>query len=207
LQPGGQLLQPGGQLLQPGGQLLQPGGQLLQSGGQLLQPGGQLLQSGGQPAYRGSWLRWGVMVALALVVASHAWTSAHYLDALRLTGGLSFHSSAIGDVSRFLAARPEPIVALDWGLAAQVEYFTDGQKRVDEYFGFTPEPPADYAAQLRARFGRGELFLLHAANQEAFPRRQAFLDAVEAAGLRAETVNVSIRRDGWPMIEVWRVHP
>ncbi|MBC8162645.1 MAG: glycosyltransferase family 39 protein, partial [Roseiflexaceae bacterium] len=77
---------------------LHQGGQLLQPGGQLHQPGGQLLQPGGQPAYRGSWLRWGVILALGLVVASHAWTSAHYLDALRLTGGLSFHSSAIGDV-------------------------------------------------------------------------------------------------------------
>lgn len=148
---------------------------------------------------------WLGALALIGVIISHARTSGMYLDAVRTTGGLSFHSSAITDVSRFLAARPEPLVALDWGIAAQVEYLTNGQKRVEEYYGFAQEPPADYAAQLGVRFERGELYLMHAEFQEAFPRRQAFLEAVAAAGLRAETVNVSIRRDGWPMIEVWRV--
>ena len=155
--------------------------------------------------------RWSVVggrlawLALVLVVASQAWTSRAYLDAERVTGGFAFHSTAITDVSRFLATRPEPVVALDWGIAAPIEYLTDGTKRVEEFYGFTPTAPPDFAAALRQRFGRGELYVTHAQYQEAFQRRQAFLDAVKAAGLRAETVNVSIRKDGWPMIEVWRV--
>ena len=144
-------------------------------------------------------------LALLLVVATQRGTSRAYLDAERVTGGFAFHSTAITDVSRFLATRPEPVVALDWGIAAPIEYLTDGTKRVEEFYGFTPTVPPDFAAALQKRFGRGELYVTHAQYQEAFQRRQAFLDAVKAAGLRAETVNVSIRKDGWPMIEVWRV--
>ena len=156
-------------------------------------------------------VRWSVVssrlawATLLLIVATQALTSRAYLDAERVTGGFAFHSTAIADVSRFLATRPEPVVALDWGIAAPIEYLTDGTKRVEEFYGFTPAAPANFAAALRQRFGHGELYVTHAQYQEAFQRRQAFLDAVKAAGLRAETVNVSIRKDGWPMIEVWRV--
>lgn len=149
--------------------------------------------------------RYTLAIGLFVVIASQINTSRLYLDALRVTGGFSFHSTAIQDVSLFLATRPEPVVALDWGISAPVEYLTNGRKRVEEFYGYTAEPPPNFAAALRERFGGAELYVTHAANQEAFVRRQAFLDAVAAAGLRAETVNVSIRRDGWPMIEVWRV--
>lgn len=146
-----------------------------------------------------------VMIFLLVVVTPQAGSTLAYLRSVEKTGGLSFHSSAIEDVSRFLAARPEPIVALDWGLSAQVEYLTDGRKRVEEFYGFSHDVPPDFATMLRERFGRNELYLTHAPNEEAFPRRQAFLDAVAAAGLRAETVNVSVRKDGLPVIEVWKV--
>jgi hypothetical protein len=144
---------------------------------------------------------------VVVVAGSQAMTSMAYLRALQTTGGLSFHSTAIYDVSRFLETRTEHIVALDWGIAAPVEYLTNGAKAVEEYFGYEQAPPQDFAANLQKRFGQHELYVTHAQYQEAFVRRQAFLDAVAAAGLRAETVNVSIRADGWPMLEVWRVLP
>lgn len=142
---------------------------------------------------------------LLLAVVPQAGSTLAYLSAAEKTGGLSFHSTAIEDVSRFLDSRTEPVVALDWGLSAQIEYLTHGRKRVEEAYGFSHDTPPDFAARLQERFGRGELYVTHVVNEEAFPRRQAFLDAVAAAGLQAETVNVSVRKDGLPLIEVWRV--
>ncbi|KAB8145228.1 hypothetical protein F8S13_05205 [Chloroflexia bacterium SDU3-3] len=155
----------------------------------------------------GRW-RWaGPTAALLAVLAAapQAASSWAYLGAVRSTGGLSFHSSAIADVSRFLAARPEPVVALDWGFSAPIEYLTGGQKRVEELYGFSPELPPDFTQQLASKLDTDTLYLTHSPGEEAFTRRQAFLDAVAAAGLRAEQVNRSVRKDGLALIEVWKL--
>ena len=158
----------------------------------------------------GTWLlgRWRigtVVLCLGFVIVTQIQTYAAYMADLRLTGGFASHTTAINDVSAFLTQRPEHVVALDWGMAAQITYLTHGRQRVEEYFGFTAATPPNFAAALTRRFSPNELYLTHVPGQEAFLRRQAFLDAVAAAGLHAEQVNVSIRRDGLPMIEVWRV--
>jgi hypothetical protein len=128
-----------------------------------------------------------------------------YLDVVRSTGGLSFHSSAIYDLSRFLDGREEHVVALDWGIAASVRYLTGERVVVEEFYGYEQLAPPSFGEALRERFGRDELYITHAEHQEAFQRRAAFLQAVDDAGLRAEQLNVSVRADGWPMLEVWRV--
>jgi hypothetical protein len=124
---------------------------------------------------------------------------------VRATGGLSFHSSAIYDLSRFLDGRDEHVVALDWGIAATVRYLTDERVVVEEFYSYEQVAPPSFGEALRERFGREELYIIHAEHQEAFQRRAAFLQAVADAGLRAEQLNVSVRADGWPMLEVWRV--
>lgn len=60
--------------------------------------------------------------------------------------------------------------------------------------------------RIRLRLSKNELYITHAPYQEAFPHRDAFLQAVAAAGLSARTVNVSIRGDGWAIIEVWELY-
>jgi hypothetical protein len=146
-----------------------------------------------------------VTLVVLLVAASQIQTTIRYLDAVRTTGGLSFHSSAIYDLSRFLDRREEHVVALDWGIAASVRYLTGERVVVEEFYGYEQVAPPSFGEALRERFGREELYITHAEHQEAFQRRAAFLQAVADAGLRAEQLNVSVRADGWPMLEVWRV--
>lgn len=131
--------------------------------------------------------------------------SLNYLNAVKTTGGLSFHSSAIYDVYRFLENRSERLVALDWGLAAQLEYLSGGRLRVEEWYNYDQQVSEDFYRELRAQLSKDSLYLTHAMHQEAFQRREVFLEAATAAGFQAQTVNVSIRTDGWPMIEVWQL--
>lgn len=149
--------------------------------------------------------RWLVVLLAALALSAQALTSLRYLGATTASGGLSFHSSAIYDVSRFLEGQPEHLVALDWGIAAPIEYLNGGRTPVEEFYGYEQTAPPGFGQALRERFGRDELYITHAAHQEAFQRRDAFLRAVADAGMWADPINVSVRADGWPMLEVWRV--
>jgi hypothetical protein len=128
-----------------------------------------------------------------------------YLNVIDSSGGLSFHSTAVYDLAHFLENRPEHMVALDWGISAPIEYLSAGQIKVEEFYGYDQTPPPSFAEGLRRRFSRDELYITHAEHEEAFQHRAAFLRAVADAGLRAEPINVSVRSDGWPIFEVWRV--
>jgi hypothetical protein len=150
-------------------------------------------------------LHWLVMFLPVPVIIMQTLTSFNYLNVVVKTGGVSFHSTAIYDFSRFLDGRPEHMVALDWGIAPQVEYLTNGRVPVEEFYGYEQIPPLSFSTELRKRFERNELYLTHAENQEAFQRRAAFLKAVSDAGLVAERLNFSVRVDGIPLLEVWRV--
>lgn len=155
---------------------------------------------------RSRWLLRGLLALLpALVLVAQLLTSLSYLNTTVAVGGRSFHSTAIYDLAHYLAGRTEPIVALDWGISAPVEYLNGGRKPIEELYGYDQAPPPDFGQQLRQRFGDGALFITHAENQEAFPRRAAFLQAVADAGMWAEPANVSVDSAGWPIFEVWRV--
>jgi 4-amino-4-deoxy-L-arabinose transferase-like glycosyltransferase len=148
--------------------------------------------------------RWFALLP-ALVLITQTLTSLSYLRTVIVSGGLSFHSAAIYDLSRFLEGRPEHIVALDWGIAAQVMYLSGGRTQVEEFYGYEQTPPPTFGAQVRERFGRDELYLTHTAHREAFQRRDAFLSAVAAAGMWADPIHIAVRASGEPMLEVWRV--
>lgn len=160
------------------------------------------------PARRAAWWHGAVAAVAALLLISQLTTSVRYLQIVRATGGMSFHSSAIYDVTRFLETRNQPVLALDWGLSAPISFLSGEAFPVEEFYGYEQQPTPELVATLRARIeqdGGRTLYLTHAENQEAFQRRAAFLQAVAEAGLQAEGVNVSVRADGWPMIEVWDV--
>jgi len=146
-----------------------------------------------------------VVLLAGVVLVSQAHTSLGYLGTLVRTGGLPFHSSDIYGLADFLDGHSEQVVALDWGIAAQVEYLTGGRVPVEEFYSYAQATPADFSAALQARFERGELYITHAANHEAFARRAAFLQAVTEAGRWADAINYQRPNAGWPMFEVWRV--
>lgn len=155
--------------------------------------------------FAGKCLRWLIVFLPVPVILMQILTSFNYLNVVIKTGGVSFHSTAIYDFSRSLDGRPEHMVALDWGIAPQVEYLTNGRVPVEEFYGYEQLAPPSFSTELRKRFEHNELYLTHAENQEAFQRRSAFLKAVSEEGFVAERLNVSVRMDGIPLLEVWRV--
>jgi 4-amino-4-deoxy-L-arabinose transferase-like glycosyltransferase len=155
--------------------------------------------------FAGKCLRWLIVFLPVPVILMQIVTSFNYLNTVIKTGGVSFHSTAIYNFSRFLDGQPEHMVALDWGIAPQVEYLTNGRVPVEEFYGYEQLAPPDFGAELRKRFQHNEIYLTHAENQEAFQRRAAFLQAVSDAGLVAERLNLSVRMDGIPLLEAWRV--
>ena len=147
-----------------------------------------------------------VIVGVAtLVIVSQTGTTVRYLNSLITSGGLSFHSSAIYDFSRFLDQRPEHIVALDWGIATQVEYLTGGRQVVEEWYGYEQEATPEFVTGLRERLHPDTLYLTHAEHQEAFQRRAIFLQTIDESPYQTKTINVSTRTDGWPLLEVWKL--
>ncbi len=89
------------------------------------------------PGRRGKLALGSVWLALSLVILSNLGSTLRYHRVLTESGGLSSHSDAIYDLSDWLAQRPgQPVVAMDWGLAAPVIYLTGGQVTPIEIFGY-----------------------------------------------------------------------
>ncbi len=153
------------------------------------------------------WRRTGRMALVTLgllIVAAQGITDVRYLRVVASSGGLSFHSASIYDLSHFLDTQHEHVVALDWGIAPPVEYLTNGQTAVEEVFNYHPEQTT-FGNELRQRFSRRELYVTHADNQEAFKARAVFLKAVADSGHWAERVSTINGLRGNPELEVWRV--
>lgn len=145
------------------------------------------------------------LLAIGYGINEQIESSLDYREAAVRTGGLSYHSAAIYDLAAALKETDQPLVALDWGISTVVEYLDGAKRPVKELYGYTPEAPADFAEQLAPYIDQGALFITHAENQEAFPRRAAFLQVVADAGLQANTINVSVDSNGWPLFEVWQI--
>ncbi len=92
--------------------------------------------------------RHGVALALALTLiwaGSDLVTDVRYHQVLRFTGGHGTHSDAIYALAGHLIKQPEqPVVALDWGIAAPVYFLTAGKVNPVELFGYerldAPDP-------------------------------------------------------------------
>jgi hypothetical protein len=92
---------------------------------------------------------------------------------------------------------------------ATVLYLSENSVRPIEIFGYGSPgaPDADFEARLAPFLPNPDnVYLLHAPQQTVFAgRREAFLVAVQAAGLEASLQEVFAQRDGTPLFEVWRV--
>jgi hypothetical protein len=159
--------------------------------------------------------RWGrqlgsglLMLAAGAVIITQVSTSWSYLNVLRSSGGLSFHASAIYQLSDSLERHSEQVIALDWGIATQLGYLSGGRMQVEEFYGgYEQTASPAFREELRKRFGQPALYVTHAENQEAFQRRAAFLETVADAGMWAERVDTIHGAEGVPLFEVWRVRP
>jgi hypothetical protein len=144
----------------------------------------------------------GSIIALDLVV------DYSYHRDLAKTGGGSTFSDAIYRLVEYLEEQPPGtrVVAMDWGFRRPIQLLTE--QRVDpiEAYGMKNPPPPEFYTALRDLLSHpNTLYLFHTRQGSAYPRHDAFLQEVAAAGKRAELIKTFYHRDGIPVYEVYTV--
>ncbi|HEY64352.1 MAG TPA: hypothetical protein G4O02_07240 [Caldilineae bacterium] len=157
----------------------------------------------------------GALAVLALVLswaAGDLVVDVRYHRALAVTGGHSSHSDAIYELAEYLDGEADsPIVALDWGMDAPVQFLTAGRVDPVELFGYerldAPDPGfqgrlAPYLAQ------PGTLYLFHPPEDTVFRGRWEALEALARNnGHRLVVERVIRERTHRPLFVIARVVP
>jgi hypothetical protein len=130
-----------------------------------------------------------------------------YHHALARSGGLAGHTSAIYDLAAGLEARGLAApVAMDWGMAAQVEFLTAGRVRPIEVFGYDWNVDKAFGERLTSFLDNPDsVYVFHSPAETVFPRREAFDALVSSRGQTTTTEEVYRQKDGKPMFTLVRV--
>ncbi len=166
---------------------------------------------GGQGSGAG-WRLGLALVALFLWAGGDLWTTARYHQALARTGGHAAHSSAIADLAAYIKGNAcGPVVVLDWGMAAPVEFLTAGAIRPLEVFGYEnlAEPDAGFAARVEGFLSQPDtLYLAHTPEDTVFRGRVEALAAMAGErGLQLQEERVVAEKSGRPLFVVYRLVP
>jgi hypothetical protein len=154
--------------------------------------------------------RTAVVAVLLLWLTFDLAATIRYHYTLSISGGLADHSDASYHLAYYLQfnGMGAPI-ALDWGIDAPVRFLTNGAVTPLEIFGYAAVAAPDEGFEGRlAPFldNPDNRYLLHAPSSTVFDgRREAFLQAVQSRGARAEVEQTFAQRDGAPLFEIWRV--
>lgn len=160
-----------------------------------------------------TWWRGGLaLAALLLWAGGDLWTTVRYHQALARTGGHSSHSSAITDLAAYLKENARgPVLALDWGISAQVEFLTVGAVRPLELFGYESlaEPDSGFAGRVEPFLSQPEtLYLAHVPEDTVFRGRVEALRALAGdRGLQLQEERVFAEKSGRPLFVVYRLTP
>lgn len=153
------------------------------------------------------WMRVALAGLAGLLMVSSGLVNLRYHTELGRLGGLGAHSDAIYRLVEEIEAEPPgPVVALDWGFAPQVRQLTGDRIQPVEVFGYDWAVDAGFAGRTTPFFTDPDtLYVLHWANEEVFPRREAFFALVTDAGLTVDQRAIVSRRDGAPVFELVRL--
>jgi hypothetical protein len=162
---------------------------------------------------RGGWGRWArpvTLLLLAMIAAlgvADVRVDALYHQALARSGGQAGHTSAIYGLAESLdRERLIAPVAMDWGLAAPVEFLTEGRIRPIEVFGYEWNDSSAFQARLSSFLGNPDtVYVFHSPAETVFPRRDAFDALVAQRGAVTQTEQVIRQPDGKPVFMLVRV--
>ncbi len=155
-----------------------------------------------------------VLVALLLMALLWAGgdlrTTVRYHQALARTGGHSAHSSAIYDLATYLEENATgPVVALDWGISAPVQFLTAGRVAPVEVFGYEPlhEPDRSFSERVRPFLGDpATLYVAHTPGDTVFRGRVEALGALAAErGMQLQETGRIAERSLRPLFLFYRV--
>lgn len=140
-------------------------------------------------------------LAVASLVLGDLAVDVRYHQALARTGGLGGHTEAVYALAERLDAAPHPQpLALDWGIAAPVEFLTEGRVRPLEVFGYESleRPDEGFQERLRGLLREpGRYHLFHAPEETVYRGRlEAYQALLEEEGLRGQVVATVHDRSG-----------
>ncbi len=160
----------------------------------------------------------GVLVLVGAAWAMGGMNDLRYHQALARSGGLSAHSDAIYDLADWLVGFSRehaagesgalPVVAMDWGIAASVNFLTRGEVRPVEAFGYQWQPDAALMARLERFIHQPEsIYLWRAPEEIIFDRSQEFKALYRPMGLEEDIVAAFYERSGRPVLGATRLVP
>jgi hypothetical protein len=131
-----------------------------------------------------------------------------YHHDLAMTGGASTFSDQIYALNKYLQTEKAgyKVVAMDWGFRRPLQLLSEERVMPVEGYGLSEEPPPEFYTSLR-EFLQDEqtVYLFHTDQGTAYPRREAFLKEVAAAGKQAVPDATFKHRDGIPVYELFTV--
>ncbi len=146
-------------------------------------------------------------LALGLLVATNLVSAIRYHRALAESGGLSTHSDAVYDLSRWLANYAQgPVVAMDWGLAAPVTYLTGGKVTPTEIFGYAWQSDVELDERLDYFISEPDtLYLWRSPDEIIFDRSPEFKTLYRPLHLEENIEAAFYERSGRPILGVTRL--
>ncbi len=165
-------------------------------------------------ARRGGLGRFGPLVALgaaAMLGVADLRVDWQYHCALGQSGGLAAHSAASYDLAVYLQERNLTApVAMDWGIAAPVQFLTQGQVKPIEVFGYDDirEPDEGFGPRLAAFLSNPDsVYIFHSPEETVYQRRQTFEQLVtdRRKVSREEAIIYRGENNGQPIFILLRV--
>jgi hypothetical protein len=158
------------------------------------------------------WVAVIAVLAVSWWAVADLWTTVQYHKVLSVSGGYSAHSDAVYRLATSLdqegSANP---VALDWGLAAPVQFLTAGRVNPIEVFGYDrmDAPDAGFTERI-SRFldDPNSLYLAHMSDVTVFGGRvNALKELAAGRGLALEEAGRFAERSGHALFVLYRAAP
>jgi hypothetical protein len=159
--------------------------------------------------------RWVAVIAVLAVswwAIADLWTTVQYHKLLSVSGGYATHSDAVYRLAAGLTQEDSVApVALDWGLAAPVQYLTAGRVNPVEVFGYDrmDAPDVGFTERISGFLDDPKsLYLAHMPDVTVFEGRVDALKALAAErGLALEEAGRFAERSGHALFVLYRAAP
>jgi 4-amino-4-deoxy-L-arabinose transferase-like glycosyltransferase len=151
-------------------------------------------------------LAWLLPLAMALLMAGQLRVDLLTHRALARSGGFSAHSDASYRLAEYLEGKGRPVIAMDWGIQATVQFLTQGRVNPVERFGFQnlEHPSTDFAVAMAPYLeDRDTYYIFHAPEETVYEgRREVFEELVRQRGLVPDGKRIIYDRSARPLFVI-----
>ena len=154
------------------------------------------------------WGRALTLMALVALLLGELRVDIRYHRALAASGGHSTHSDAVYALASYLdeGGLSSPL-AMDWGIAAPVQFLTEGRVNPIEVFGYQWEADEGFGRRLEPFLESPDsIYIFHGPEETVFRRWEAFEEAVRGKGGRIVEEKTFHERGGRPVFVLVRVY-